>query len=472
MNATHENPAPQILVSDAPQGRGARVFCVTSLIFFALACLMLAGRPAFLLTPVLTGHGFSWMTLLLYGAGLSGLFGVAYWALPKVYNIPLYSEKFVFLHYGFHLAGTLLVLLGIILPQFPQAAMGATFLGCGALIFAVNLGGTFRTLSRPDVASAYLTTTVIWLLVMAFLGLPFAQTPPLPLLGGTDWSAAWLVFSLAGVFLNGLLGLALRVGPHALGVPLLKTDTAWYALAFTNAGLAWLFGAVAFGPMPFVIFCAAVYLVGIFVYLAEFHGILRRRASHLLVWDAKILLTGFWLLPLAVTLLMWGAWQRMALATKAAAEAAAAAASGVPALPEILDEVPAGPFPVNFLPVDGALFLTVVLGVALPGLVALMFQLIRMENGLPAEEEKLPLRAKLSGQILLAAYFNYATGVLMVIPGAWAGIEQILSLGTLFLLVGVLGFLGNFFFSLGQRPLRLDESAAVMDVTALTPATK
>jgi hypothetical protein len=369
-----------------------------------------------------------------------------------VYGISLYSEKFVFLHYGFHVAGTVLVLLGVVWPQFPQAAMGATFLGCGALIFAVNVGGTFRSLVRPDVASAYLTATVVWLLVMAFLGLPFAKIAPLPMLEGRDWSAAWLVFSVAGVFLNGLMGLALRVSPHALGVPLLKTDTAWYALAFTNAGLAWLFGAVAFGPMPFVIFCAVVYLAGIFIYLAEFHGILRRRASHLLVWDAKILLTGFWLLPVAVGFLIWAAWRRMELAAIAVAEAAAAAASGVAAVPEEI-EAPAGPLPVEFLPVDGALFLTVVIGVALPGLVALMFQLIRLQNGLPTEEENLPLRARLSSQILLASYFNYATGVLMVVPGAWAGIEKIVALGTLFLLVGVLGFLGNYFFSLGQRPL-------------------
>lgn len=465
MNSEIPNPSP-VHVPDAPEGRGARLFCVTSLVFLVFSCLMLAGRPAFLLTPVLTGHGLSWMSLLLYGCGLSGLFGTVYWALPKIYDIPLYSEKFVFLHYGFHMAGTFLVLLGILLPQFPQASMGATFLGCGALIFAVNIGGTFRTLARPDVSSAYLTATVVWLLIMAFLGLPFAKVTPLAILEGTDWSAAWLVFSLAGVLLNGIMGLSLRVGPHALGIPLIKTDTAWYALAFTNAGLAWLFAAVAFGPMTFVIFCTAVYLVGIFIFLAEFHGILGRRASHLLIWDAKMLLAGFWLIPVAAGLLMWAAWRRMELAAIAAAEAAAAAATGV--VPEELDPVASGPLPVEFLPVDSALFLIVVIGIALPGFVALMFQLIRLQIGLPTGEEELSLRGRLSSQILLAAYFNYATGVLMVIPGAWAGIERILSLGTLFLLVGTIGFLGNYFFSLGRRPLAL--ASPDSNLNTLAPA--
>lgn len=449
--------------SDAPTGKGARLFAVASLLFLVVACLMLAGRPTFLLTPILTGHGLSWLSLLLYGCGLSGIFGAIYWALPRVYGIPLYSEKFVFLHFGFHLAGTLLVIMGIVVPQFPQAAMGPTFLGCGALIFAVNLGGTFRTLVRPDVSSAYLTATVVWVLIMVFLGLPFAKTAPLPLLEGTDWSAAWLVFSLAGVFLNAVMGLALRVSPHALGIPFLKTDTAWYALALTNAGLAWLFAAVAFGPMLFVIFCAVVYLAGVFVYLAEFHGILRRRISHLLVWDSKILLTGLWLLPVAVGLLIFAAWQRMELAAARLAEAAAGVAAVVP---EEVEEVAAGPLPVEFLPVDGALFLTVVLGVMVPGVVALFFQLIRLQHGLPSEEEKLPLRARLSSQILLASFFNYATGVLMVIPGAWAGIDRILGLGTLFLLVGALGFVGNFFFSLNQRPLAEETEANAEDPTA------
>jgi hypothetical protein len=97
--------------------------------------------------------------------------------------------------------------------------------------------------------------------------------------------------------------------------------------------------------------------------------------------------------------------------------------------------------------VDGAGVLTVLLGVVIPATIALVFQLIRLSRERIAEDGNAPLRSRISGQILLAAFFNYATGVLLVIPGSWAGIERMVSLGSLFLLVGAAGFFGNFLFA-------------------------
>ncbi len=421
----------------APRSAGASAFLVTSLVSLLLGMFMLAGRPTFLLTPSLTGHGLAWLELLIFGCAYSGLFGIAYDALPRTFDVKIFSEQMIFLHLGFHIAGFLLVIVGLFADGFRQAQMGPTFLACGAIIFAINIGGTFKAMKRPDAAAAFLSATVLWLLISAFLGVPFAAEPPFAMFATKGWNAGWMVLALAGVVANGSMGIALRVTPPALGLPPANSASPWYAFVFINAGLAWLFAGVSLAPMPFVIFCAAIYLLGSFIYIASLLGILQSRTSHLLVWDARILLTAACMLPVVIGFLMFAAWERMNIPPVDPALAAAA---------PIVEETAAGPLPMEFLPVDGAVILTMILAVCVPALIGLMFQLVRIEVGLPANEEETSFRGRLGNQILLASFFNYAVGVLMVIPAAWVGIERILSLGTLFLLVGAAGFLGNFFY--------------------------
>jgi hypothetical protein len=436
---------------NSSESLGAKWFFFTSLVFLLLGSLMLAGRPQFLLTPVLTGHGFSWLLLLLFGCGLPGVFGVVYWAIPKVFGLRLYSEKFVFLHYGFHYVGFLLVLISVIWPGFGRADMGMTFIACGALALGINLARTFHQPAKPDVASAFLAASVLWLLVIALLGVPFAEKAPLSVLEGSQWSAAWLLLALTGVLLNLPMGLALRVTPFVLGAPVTKTGTAWYALAFSNAGLAWMFPAAAFGPPAFLLFCALIYVFGVLLFFARYFSILQNRTVRVLPWDGKILLTSFSLVPVAGCLLLFSAWEHLQI--QAAARAAALAPELAGALPD-LEEAVAGGLPLEFLPIDGALVLTCILGIAVPAVVALGFGLMRLEKRSSRAVPAAPSwQAHLAEQILLAAYFNYACGVLLVIPGAWLGIGQMLGLGSLFLVVGSLGFLGNAIFA-SHHPLR------------------
>ena len=54
--------------------------------------------------------------------------------------------------------------------------------------------------------------------------------------------------------------------------------------------------------------------------------------------------------------------------------------------------------------------------------------------------------------MLLAAFFNYAVGAALVIVGAWGAEAQMLGLGAVFLVVGSLGFLGNFLYGLARAP--------------------
>ncbi len=437
-------------------GLGAKVFLVTSLVFLVLSALMLAGRPNFLLTPVLTGHGLSWIALLLFGCGLSGIFGLVYMAFPKVFDIPLFSEKFVFLHYGFHVLGTVLALLTVLWPDFPRAEMGATFLACGALVFVINLSLTFRNAARPDIGRVCLSASMVWLLIMAFIGIPFTKEAPLTSLQGTDWSAAWLVFSFAGVVINTLMGLTIRLLPKALGLAETKTPFAWYALIFCNASVAWMFPAITFRSPAFLIFCTVIYLVGSLLFLLGFLAMLQPSRS--LPWDAKMLLTSFSLIPVAACLLILAAVKRLAPAVPADPALAPA--------PVVTDAVATGPLPVDFLPVDGALFLMGALAVMVPILVGLVFQYLRIDREGESDLLSPSPKNRLSELILLASYFNYATGVLLVVPGAWVGIERIVSLGTLFLLVGSLGFLGNYIFSSSRRSFSQPEASPALQAAS------
>jgi|GEM_PF-2117364 len=437
MNTTPNAPLP-----DAPQGIGGKGFFVTSLIFLVLACAMLAGRPDFLLTPTLTKHGVAWFMLAFFGCGLCGVFGVVYWAVPKVFGAPLYSEKIVFLHYGFHLAGTLMALLALVWPSGARSDMAMTFIACGAIAMGINILGTFMRPAKPDVASAFLATSVLWLLIVALGGLPFLGEPPVKGMPAPQWISAWMLLAITGVALNLPMGLALRLTPAVLGVKGDRPGSAWYALVFSNAGLAWMFAAAAYGTHGFLVVCAVVYAVGVLLYFARYFAMLQKRSMRVLPWDTKIVLTSVSLVPVAAGLLVWAAWLRIP-----APVVEAPAGAVVPPLPPPAEPA-TGALPLEFLPVDAAMVLICLLCVAVPMIVALAFSLQRLSWS----EAGGGFRGKLAEQILLAAYFNFMAGALLVVPGAWFGIGQMLGLGTLFLLVGSLGFLGNYFFAEGKLP--------------------
>lgn len=437
--------------NNGSSGSGAVTFSVTALVFLALACLMLAGRPGFLLGETLTGHAQAWINLMIFGFALPAVFGAVYWALPRAFGVPLYSTQMVFLHYGFHLAGFVVVMILPFVPELPQAGMGATFIACGAVVFILNTAMSLRRMERPDAASAFLSTVCVWLAVAAFLGLPFANVAPLPFLAGTSWSAGWLLFLVAGVLFNAMFGLALRVTPPAVGAKHERTQAAWYGLAIINVGVAWSFAATSFGPLSFLLGTTAVFLVGSVIFLGDFWLLLQRRTRRDLGWDAKILLTAVWMIPATACVLIYNVIERLGLQPVADLDPAAAAG---------LAEV-AEPAPVMVMSLDWTVGLTALVATAVPGLVALIFQLQKLQSGRTGEPGT---REKIAGQVLLASFFNYAVGAGLVVVGAWGAEEQMLGLGAVFLVVGALGFLGNFLYTLGQTAPEAETVAGAVEM--------
>lgn len=450
---------PENPVASDRDGHG---FLFLSLISLVLGTGLLVAQSSTLLSSPLTPSGQAWVELMIYGCAFSGVFGLCYRALPLVFAAPLFSHRSVFVHLAFHLVGTILILANFPAIGLASGLFGPILVFCGALIFAINIGITLNGIALPDAATAFLSTTLLWLLIVLSLGIPFATKPPLALFLTNGWSAGWIVLALVGVVLNAVFGITLRATPRALGQDPFSSMTAWYAFGLTNIGLAWLSTALALAPLPAVVLCASFHLIGSLVFLSILGGMIQNRTSLFLPWDIKFLLLSVSLLFVPVSFLFYAVWQRMNIippdpelieATVATADPAAQATSAL-----------------EFFPVDGAILLTLLLAIVVPALIALMFQFLFLEaTSAPATQET-NFRNHLGSQILLSSFFNYAVGVMMVVPAAWAGIERIVNLGTLFLVVGAAGFLGNYFYlgraispkaaSLATGKSRISESKA------------
>lgn len=409
------------ITSDAV--RGPLAFLITALVFLCLSAAWLALNPELLLDPKISPQSTAWIYLAVYGFALTGVFGLVYRSVPIVFGMPLYSPQFVMLHLVFHILGLLVLIPTAFQETGTMGVMGQTFIACGAVTFIVNVAASFKREDRPDASAAFIAASMLWLAVMLVVGIPFAQNPFIGFFSHSAWTPATLVLCIGGVVLNAILGLALRISALRLGSKVERTNTPWFALALVNSGAAWLFAAIAFGPPYFAIFCAVVYLLGVFVYLARFTSILQNRVQEDLDWDTKILVTALWMIPVGVSMFGLAVWSRQQQADSP-------------------------------LQLEAATILAAILGACVPGLIALFYQI----SSLIRDDERgpeAPLDVRLSSQILLAAFFNYATGVLMIIPGAWLGIEKMVGLGTLFLTVGAIGFLGNFLYMLRGKSLEL-----------------
>ena len=394
--------------------RAAVSFLIMSLLFLCASALWIAIKPSLFLEAGITPSARAWTYLTLYGFVLPAVFGLIYRALPLAYEAPLLSENLIPLHLAVHMFGFGIIFAHALHPETVQPGMGVTFLVCGVVIFVINTGAALQKRGLAEPSSAFIAASLLWLAISSLLGLPLSGEPVFAALKDTQWSAATLALGLLGFVMNAILGMALRLTSLRLANDPPRTETSWFALWFTNGGLAWLFGAITYGPASYVLFCAGVYLVGLLIFLARFMAITQQRRVEILDWDTKILVTALSVLPAVALLAGWAAWIRM----------------GNPEQP------PTG--------LDTATALTAILGVAAPALIALLYQSEAILRGFHPDEPTAHLR--LTSQILLASFFNYATGVCLLLGGAGVASEKMTSLGALFTLVGVIGFTGNLVF--------------------------
>lgn len=428
MNNPDTNP-------NGPRSAGATTFAVTALAFLALGCLMVAGRPGFLLEKELVGHGLAWVMVMIYGFGLSAVFGALYWAMPRTFGAPLVGSRMVFVHYFLHLAGMVAITVASAIPSLPFAWVGPALVGCGVLIFIIIMGTSCHRAGKKDVTVVFVSMACLWLAVMAVLGAPFAAKPVFPFLEGSNWSAGWLLLVIGGVLFNAIYGLALSVTTASTGVRNEHATGALFALGIFNVGMAWSFSGVAFAPPMFLVATSVVFLAGSLVFLGDFWGLLQRRSGRNLEWNLKFLLGAAWMIPAAVAVLVYNAVHRIGIDGLAAAASEAT---------EGLQEAAAAA-QITVASLNWATGLVALLAAAVPGLLAIIFQLEKLRA-----DSRLETGAggNVTDRVLLAAFFNYAVGVGLVVAGAWGAVGQMLGLGAIFLAVGAFGLLGYFIFNL------------------------
>lgn len=401
--------------ASTPQApRAALSFLIMSLLFLCASAIWIAIKPSLFLEAGITPSVRAWTYLTLYGFVLPAVFGLVYRALPMAYDGPLLAENLIPLHLAFHMFGFGIVFAHALNPEAVQPGMGVAFLACGVVVFVLNTGFALQKRGLAEPSSAFLASSLLWLAIASLLGLPLSGESNFAALKGTQWSVATLALGLLGFVMNAILGMALRLTSLRLANDPPRTESSWFALWFTNGGLAWIFGAITYGPAGYVLVCSGVYLAGLLIFIARFMAITQQRRVEVLDWDTKILVTALWVLPAVAVLAGWAAWIRM----------------GNPGQP------PAG--------LDTATALTAILGVAAPALIALLYQSEAILRGFNPDEPTAHLR--LSSQILLASFFNYATGVCLLLGGTGVASEKMASLGALFTLVGALGFAGNLLF--------------------------
>lgn len=423
MNTNTQHPASNAALS------GTRAFLILSPLFLFLASAMLAARPGFLVQRELTGHGVAWLTLLILGCGLSGAFGLVYGALLSGFGTRRPPALTIWLHLLLHVTGILLSILGAVRPAWDRFGLGPILLSAGAIVFLLNVGRGFLRPQAPNVSEAFLLTSALWLVILAFAGVPFAASPPPGLPTGSMWGAGWLILALGGVLFNLPLGLALRTLPLLSHSKKRSSILMWSTLVLLNIGVAWSTAAATYRLPGFLMGCALIALLGALCALGAFVSVLPGRDQGRLSWSTRMLAASMAAAPLSFALLAYSAWHRLALA---AAAAAAPETTTEPAAET------ATTLPLSFLPSDAAATLVGLFAVGIPAILAVALQLIRIQRS--EQDPPPPLRER----FLLAAYFNYATGVLLIIPSAWAGIEQPIALGSLFLVVSSLAFLGIF----------------------------
>lgn len=391
---------------------GPALFFSTSLLFLVVGCLDLAANSGLLVAKVADIRLLWWVWLMVFGFLQPAVFGAVYAALPSAFGLRVFSRQMVYAHYGLHMAGLVVVLLLPFVPDLPQGPLGPLLLAGGALVFVSNVGLSLRRMARPDAASAFLSAACLWLTVASLLGLPFVARPSLSLLGGSNWSAGWLLLAMAGFCLNVLYAIAYRLLCSSAA-----TAVAWWAFALVNSGIAWSAAALSFGPPSFLLLTLLLFLAGALVAQTGF-AVLRRTDAPL-AGGSKCFAGALAMVPLVALLALFAAARH------------AAAPSALP-LP-VAEEMPGLAVSFAVDPLAWAVGLAVVWAVLVPGLAGSVF--------FPG----VPWRIR---RVFPAAY---VVGSALVIGGAVCSAGFPITGGALLLALGCGGFAAVFGPSLWRR---------------------
>ncbi len=408
-------------VLSVSDGKAPRRFLTLALLSLAASSLWLAARPELLLEAKPGAHLLGWLYLLVVGFFFSAGFAAFYSVAPAAFQTRLFRGVMA---HGHFLAHVLCVLFLIPLFFFSGAEWLKHFwpvLYAIPLIFVLPLVWALQSGKRGGAALAFLRAAGFWLVVVFAAAILLTVNHFSPFVREGQWIAATLQILIAGVFGNLILGtlLALVAPPSGDGRPL--PGRAWMGFLAINLGVALLFHAMALGPRALIVGCAAVFLAGVLLITLEIYSLQRRAVLPAMDSPMKFLFIAVLLIIPSVSIGVAGLW-------------------GAELLPDTSQAI------------QNSGVLAALLGVVALAAIGLIDKLLPLLPGAsqPQAAEGLA-KNPLMPQIQVAGYINDLVGVCLMVPGILIGSERVVSLGTLFFVMGVVGFLVHAVL-LGQRP--------------------
>lgn len=405
-----------------PESTVARRFLTLAVSSLAVSSVWLAVRPEMLLEAKPGAPLLGWLYLLVVGFFSSAGFAAFYSVAPLAFHTRLFREVLAHGHFYAHVVSVLLLLPllfggGVWLSHFWPVLYALP------LIFVLPLVCSLQSGKRGGAALAFLRAAGFWLVVTFAAAILLTANHFSPFVREGNWIAGTLQILLAGVFGNLILGtlLALVSPPSGDSIPL--PGRAWMAFLLINLGVALLFHAMALGPRGLIVGCAAVFLAGVTLVALEVYCLQRRAAQPAMDPPMKFLFLAVLLIIPCALIGVAGLW-------------------GAELLPD------------SARAVQNSGVLAALLGVvALAGIGLL--DLLR-----PCLETATS-RSPLLSQIQVAGYINDLVGVSLMVPGIWIGSEKIVSLGTFFFVMGIVGFLAHAVLLRQRQEAPVPQGAAV-----------
>lgn len=405
-------PSPETPAAlPAPDGKVPRHFLTLAMLSLAASSVWLAVRPEMLLETIPGPHLLGWLYLLVVGFFFSAGFAAFYSVAPLAFQTRLFRGVMAHGHFWAHVLCVLFLL--------PLLFGGAEWLKhfwpalyAIPLIFVLPLVCALQSGKRGGAALAFLRAAAFWLVVTFAAAILLTANHFTPFIREGNWIAGTLQILIAGVFGNLILGTLLTLVAPPSGDTTPLPGRGWIAFLAINFGVALLFHAMALGPRGLIVGCAAVFLAGVLLITMEVYFLQRRAALPAMDSPMKFLFIAVLLIIPCALIGVAGLW-------------------GAELLPDTAGAI------------QNSGVLAALLGVvALAGIGLMDMLLPHLE---PATS-----RNPLLSQIQVAGYINDLVGVSLMVPGIWIGSEKVVSLGTFFFVMGVVGFLAHGFL-LRQR---------------------
>jgi hypothetical protein len=212
---------------------------------FAAVAFFVATLMLFFSNDALIGHYFHPKLLAITHIAILGwavmiIFGALYQLLPVVLKVSLHSEFLAKLTFVFLAVGSVLLATSFWIFEVGRLMqVGGGIVLISFIFFNYNIYRTTRKTSEWDIVADFITTSCIWLLITAGVGMTMVMNFQFPFLKDShlEYLKLHAHLGIVGWFLLLIIGVASKLFPMFLLVHEVKQKLLNCAYFFINAGL-------------------------------------------------------------------------------------------------------------------------------------------------------------------------------------------------------------------------------------------